>query len=277
MKLKKRLNSKAINAYLAGPFIGELTWELLRFAPYIIHLKKNMPETILVVFTRPFRFDLYGQYADILVPLKLPFDNEEKQHCFTFRDLSYKNYDNLVSALSNKYKNKYNIIRHIYPHIKYFYSKVKWQFPRGEMDYDFRPRMENVRIIDNYVNTDSVVFVNFNFSEGINLVSHLESKNCFPVFANMFSETILLEKKLGCSFLGCLIELLKRCKFVITKFNSYVANLSLLVGTPVISIGETPSKDSISLINPMNTMVIDCNDAIDGIDIYFEGNKNDFM
>jgi len=54
-------------AYLFGPFFGELSWEYFRFAPYAIYLKKISPDIKMIVFTRPSRFDLYGQYADILV------------------------------------------------------------------------------------------------------------------------------------------------------------------------------------------------------------------
>ncbi len=83
MRLKKKLNQNKLNAYLAGPFVGELIWEFFRFAPYIIHLKKAIPKTKIIVFTRSSRFDLYGQYVDILVPLNIPDNLPKKQTCFT--------------------------------------------------------------------------------------------------------------------------------------------------------------------------------------------------
>ena len=32
------------SAILVGPFVGELEWEMYRFAPYLIHLKKENPK-----------------------------------------------------------------------------------------------------------------------------------------------------------------------------------------------------------------------------------------
>lgn len=267
--MKSRLRS----AFLVGPFVGELSWEFLRFAPYIIHLKKSVPKAKLIVFTRPLRFDLYGQYADILVPLNIPSDEVEKQFCFIYKDLTCGNYNVLAKRLLSKYETRFSIIRHIYPDITYFYSKLKWQFPRGSMDYDFRPRKLNVDVTKKYIEEKNrIVLVNFNFYEEKNLSKYLESLEFSPIFIDLFSGFILMEKKEECSFLGCVIELLKQCEFVVTKFNTYIAHLSLLVGTPVISVGKTPSPDSISLINPMNTTVISCDDIIDGINIY-EGEK----
>jgi hypothetical protein len=262
------MKSKMLNAYLVGPFVGELIWEFFRFAPYIIHLKKNRPKTKIIVFTRDSRFDLYGQYADILVPLNIPNDLPEKHSYFTIQGLDSDKYNKLAEQLLNKYKKRFKIIKHIYPDISYFYYKLKWQFPRDSMDYNFKPRKENMRAVNEYINNDKIVLVNFNFSEGMPLVGQLESSGYFTTFINMFSEHILLANQPGTSLLGCIIELLKRCDFVITKFNSYIANLALLVGTPIIAVGETPSYDSLLLMNPLNTPVIKCDNITDGIDIW---------
>ena len=80
-------------AFLFGPFVGELCWEFFRFAPYAIHLKKNNPNSRLIVLTRPSRFDLYGQYADILVPLRLKNDSHSKgRKAFKLTDYKEENY-----------------------------------------------------------------------------------------------------------------------------------------------------------------------------------------
>lgn len=268
IRLKRKPNSKAINAYLVGPFVGELIWEFLRFAPYIIHLKKTIPETKMIVFTRSSRFDLYGQYADILVPLNIPRDKPENQNKFTIQDLSFNVYNKLIQTFLHKYDGRFKVRRHIYPDISYFYYKIKWQFPIDSMDYDFRPRKENVTLVKEYVNNDPIGFVNFSFSERSDLVTQLESKGRFPVFINMFTEHIMLGNFQGVSLLGCIIELLKRCDFTITKFSSYIAYLSLLVGTPVIAVGKTPTYDTLSLMNPLNTPVIECENISDGINIW---------
>jgi hypothetical protein len=265
---------KGNRAYLVGPFVGEVTWEFFRFAPYIIHLKKERPEIKVIVFTRPNRFDLYGQYADILVPLNIPNDKPENQHCFTIRNLSATTYSKLVDKFRKKYETRFEIVNHIYPDISYFYYKLKWQFPRGLMDYDFKPRKNNYRFINNYLKTDKNVLINFNFSEKFQLVKVIEKEKHFPVFMNMFSDDYLANKRSSCTFLGSLIELLKKCKVVVSDLNSHVAHLSLLVGTPVISSGESPSQDHLKLINPLSTQIIMSTDEY-GIKEFFEREKNE--
>ena len=66
------------SAYLIGPFIGELLWEFYRFAPYVIYLKKKNPKAEFVIFTREERFDLYGRYGSVLVPLRIQNDHDLK-------------------------------------------------------------------------------------------------------------------------------------------------------------------------------------------------------
>ena len=66
--MKRRMMKKSIALF--GPFIGSLSWEFYRFAPLMIFLKRLYPDKKIAVLTRPERFDLYGQYADYLIPLK---------------------------------------------------------------------------------------------------------------------------------------------------------------------------------------------------------------
>jgi len=270
MQVKKLKKSKNNNAYLVGPFLGELNWEILRFAPYIIHLKKKKRQNKIIVFTRSSRFDLYGQYADIFVPLNIPVDDIGDQVRFGHKQFNISRYNLLIDALYKKYQKRFEIDKHIYPDIENFYYKLKWQFPRDLMDYNFRPRKQNKEFIDEYIDTNKVIFVNFKFSEGMQVVSPLEKMGYFCIFLNMFTEDFLVSDKQNISFLGCIIELLKRCDFIISKFDSHITYLSLLLETPVISVGKIASSDSISLINPKNTMIINCDNAVDGIEIWKE-------
>ena len=63
-------------AVLMGPFVGELYWEGGRFAPMLPHMiqseYKFKKDITYIILTRKERFDLYGKFADILVPLKIP-------------------------------------------------------------------------------------------------------------------------------------------------------------------------------------------------------------
>lgn len=245
-------------------------WELYRFAPYITYLKKEFQSKKIIVFTRPSRFDLYGSYADILVPLKILNDEPSKQFCFTIKDFGNENYRLLASAFKRKYEKRYIIKEHIYPDISMFYSKLKWQFPRNLMDYDFRPRIANLQFVkDNFENLENLVFVN----EDINISSFSRLKY------NIQNATVILNEledddvndRLRRSFIGCCMVLIKRSKFVISNVNSFVGQLSLLLKTPLISINENISQDSINLMNPLNTPVIICKNIESGIE-YYENN-----
>lgn len=261
------MKQKLSKAFLIGPFIGELLWECLYFAPYAIYLKKFKPKVKLIVFTRPTRFDLYGQYADILVPLNLPNDNVKYQQGFGHSQINYISYEKLVKSLFNKYKKRFDIFRHIYPDIECFYYRVKWQFSRKDMDYDFHPRRQNRIFAKRYVG-DKMIFVNSDFNEKSELVEPLERRGYSCVFMNTFTEDFLSLKEVNTSFLGCTIEILKKCELVISDFDSSIVNLALLLGIPVIVTGKIPSEDSISLVNPKKTMLINCENAIEGVDTY---------
>jgi len=261
---------KKSDAFLIGPFIGELGWEMYRFAPYIISLKKEFPSKKMVVFTRPSRFDLYGSYADILVPLKILNDDSKKHFCFTIKEFHNEDYRLLATAFKRKYEKRYIVKEHIYPDISMFYSKLKWQFPRNLMDYEFRPRISNIDFIkDNFEILDNLIFINEN----------IQISDWVKMNYNLQSSTIILNEledddinnRLRRSFVGCSIEMIKRSKFVISNINSFIGHLSLLLKTPVISVNEEMSDDSIKLLNPLNTPVIKCDDIESGIK-YYEDN-----
>jgi len=266
-------------AFLVGPFIGELSWEIYRFAPYIIHLKKENPLSKIVVLTRPQRFDLYGQYASILVALNLPKDLEERKLSgFSIENFEVEEYYRLlISAFFKKYNNKFKnkeIIR-IYPEIVSYLSKLKWQFPRSLMDYDFKPRRKNLEIIEEYITNTKNIFINSNYNSKV--YSTLQQNNITPIFLNDFSNMVGKIEGSDFSFLGCLIELIRKCKFVVTNFGSYISNLSLLIGTPILIIEDKPSADSLHILNPKGTLAL-YNDTLEsGIKMllkgdYFENN-----
>lgn len=250
-----------IGAYLFGPFVGELSWELYRFAPYAIHLKKTKPKKKLVVFTRPERFDLYGRYADIFVPLNLK--NNEGQDCFGVRSVSLESYETLARVLYEKYKDKFSITSQIYPNIDGVFRKIKWQFPRSRMDYDFKPREKNVEIINELVGErKDYLFVDscceyggdsLNFSE---IRDEINSR-----VDNIYSTEI-----------GCVIELISRASAVIGNLQSPYSHLTLLLKKPLITVNEELSLDSISLLNPFNTLVIKCDETEEGVCEFYENN-----
>jgi hypothetical protein len=240
-------------AFLFGPFVGSLSWEMYRFAPYAIFLKKKEPGVKLVVITRVERFDLYGQYADILVPLKLRGEESYIQNCFTLERISLETYNLIRSSFLRQYKNRFLIRNIFYPDISGFRFKIKWQFPRDKMDYDFRPRYSNEEFVQKM--NRKPVFVDLSWlkkQKEKDLVLSCLSKFDFINYDDLqkisFSERT--------SLLGCVIELLRETKVVVGNLNSPISHLSILLGVKLVSIDDEMSDDDVHLLNPLNTEVV---------------------
>ena len=250
-------------AYLIGPFIGELRWEYYYFAPYIIHLMKQDPNRMFVVFTRRPRFDLYGAYADIFVPLKVLNDKPEYWDRFKIQGFEMHQFNMLLKSYIKKYKKRYRIIEKIYPDISRFLYKVKWQFPKDEMDYDFQPRGANRELVDRFVKSHNVFVDESKYVAPLNL-SNYETKHS----SDLRKQIVNFVDDIKISNLGCFIEALRACEFVIGNLSSDNSRLALLLKKPLIALNEQLTDDEINLINPLNTPVIRCNDVREGVKIY---------
>lgn len=259
---------KKKDAYLVGPFIGELHWECYRFAPYAIHLKKNSPKTKLVVFTRPSRFDLYGKYADIFVPLVLKREQLYEQRFFNLIDFDSRYYGSLIRFFRKKYRHRFEVKGHFFPDIDVWRHKVKWQFPRDLMDYDFKPRSENEKILSEYMlDSSNCNYVVSEFSDDVSRYNTV----FVPDFKDFCTNNITNKS----SLVGCLINLLRGADFLVGNLQSFTSKLALLLGTPVISVNESMTLDSIKLINPFNTTLINCKYIEEGVNIHEEYYKTD--
>ncbi len=144
------------DAILMGPFVGELYWEAGRFAPllpYMIKKEYRKRPIKYIILTRQERFDLYGKYADILVPLRVPGDYYKKRqpNCFRLNGLRVVEYLKIAQDFYAKYQNEYNIIKQIYPNIKKAAFLNKNQFSQKKMYNSFSPRQENYDIVNSYL------------------------------------------------------------------------------------------------------------------------------
>ena len=249
------------SAYLIGPFLGSLHWEYMYFAPYIINLMKKESDRKFIIFTRKSRFDLYGSYADIFVPLRIVHDQDHLRDRFTLKGFRQDEFNALMRAFINKYKKRYKIIDKVFPDISYFSYKVKWQFPKSKMDYDFQPRVKNKEITDRLI-TDHNVFVDV-------VDSPVQSNDYKLKFAfDYIAQVTNLVDDVKSSTLGCFIEALKKVEFVIGNLKNDTSKLALLLKKPLITLNEEMTDDEISLINPFKTPVIKCDDVEEGIKIY---------
>lgn len=243
---------------LAGPFVGEFGWEVLRFAPHVLWLKhrKHRNEVGLVVYTRPDRFDLYGKHTDEFVPLDM--DNK-RTDCFKSLDMTVAEYGKLASRFFGKYRSKYKIVEHIYPQIRKKEYTEKQQFPKNEMLYNFKPRPENKNIVDHYIPDDKPLialgprfrkmasFRNwkhwetfYNYIEQIkefNFVICGKEPEYVPDPKNRYFDVNQFPIVEGTSMVGILIEVLKRSVLCVGS-QSGIPNLSNLVGTPTLQWGN---------------------------------------
>lgn len=253
---------KKNKAFLFGPFFGELSWEFYRFAPYAIYLKKSNPDVKIVVLTRPSRFDFYGQFADIFVPLKIQGDTILGQKGFKLLDYGDEYYKTIAKYFLEKYKKKFKVIGHFFPEIKDWNYQVKWQFPRDKMDYDFIPRRKNKEIIDDMFGKDkNIVFAdNAVFNENIEGYKVIQLDKFFYNISDILNDEA--------TYFGCLIELFKRVKFVVGNLQSDISHLAILLYRPLIFLGNEMSNDSISLLNPFDVPIIKSNTVSEGIKIY---------
>jgi hypothetical protein len=153
---------KKPDAILMGPFVGELYWECGRFAPMLPRLRKihKKKDITYIVLTREDRFDLYGKYADILVPLRVPGDYTCKTpECFRLQGLKLHGYEDLAKEFKTKYSKRFNIINHVYPNIKKPHYQNKNQYRKDKYLYKFAPRNMNYELVNNYLPKDKPLVV----------------------------------------------------------------------------------------------------------------------
>lgn len=134
---------------LAGPFIGELGWEILRFAPHIIWEKIKNKKSLLTVYSRLDRFDLYGEYVDEFVPLEI--EGEFIQNCFRLDEFEKEIYYDMARKFYETYSKKYNIIKHIFPNIERGQFDNKSQYLDSEKHYGFAPRKKNKEELEKFI------------------------------------------------------------------------------------------------------------------------------
>ena len=150
-------------AILFGPFVGELFWEFFRFAPILSYYRKvkyRNQDIKYIVLTREDRFDIYGCFADIFVPLKIEGDYVDKvPNSYRLDNFSIEKYLELAKIYNDKYKKQYKIIEHLYPklHKSHFYDKR--QYSINTMLFEYKPRPENYKLVNEYLPDDKPIVI----------------------------------------------------------------------------------------------------------------------
>jgi hypothetical protein len=143
--------------------VGELYWEVGRFAPHIIYkrLKKYKDEDItFIICTRIDRVDCYGTIGNIFVPLRIKGDGEKYlANCYRLDGFSDTDYTNLCNALVNQFSKRYDIIETVFPKITKTEFANKKQYPSKELTYKYFPRPANLEIVKKNIKTNKKIVV----------------------------------------------------------------------------------------------------------------------
>jgi len=259
---------KREKAILLGPIMSELGWEILRFSPLIAYYyKKYYKQNVkFIVFTRPDRFDLYGQYADILVPLRIKGDGTRyKPDCFRMIGFPVDEYKKLAKKFNNKYRERFDIISHFFPTIDRRRYAQKYQFPKQHMKFEWKPRIENKEIIDRYVtNNKKCVVLAPRFRNGLrrnwphwdklydmiykddhlmkkyNFVICGKNPDYIPDKKNRFYDINKIKLTDDISLIGLTIESINRSVLTVGS-QSGVPNMSMMMGVEVLEWGHQRS------------------------------------
>ncbi len=248
-------------AILVGPYIGELGWECLRFAPYALwkkfkHYKGNVK---LIVLTREDRFDLYGKHSDVLVPLKIEGDfTKYKGNCFRLDGYPINQYKKIAKKFHDQYKDKYQIVEHIYPNIAGKQFLQKNQYPMNQLHAKFKPRVENKILVDKYIsNKKPWVVISPRFRKGFK-----RNWKYWQTLYDMISES-KLTKQFKFIIIGRSPEYTpdeKNRFFDINKIpinsNSSLIGLSIsIITNSVLTVGSQSAIPNLSLM--LNTEVLE--------------------
>jgi len=239
-------------AFLFGPFLGELSWEFYRFAPYAIYMKKHNPDIKIIVLTRESRFELYGKYADILIPLRIKNEEVFPQHEFGLAGYKTEYYDTVKKYFYEKYSKRFDVVDHFCPLTNGWKRKIRWQFPRDKMSYDFQSKEKTCDVVKEIVRPDDIIVDN-------EAVGFLTMDNYIELNATDLFRKIDI---------GFVIEALKQCEYVIGNMKYEISHLAILLKKPLICLNEKLSDDDIHLLNPLRTPIIRCKNIREGVDIY---------
>lgn len=250
-------------AILAGPFIGEIGWHILRFAPYVIWQKYNhYKDSKLIVLCREDSFDLYGRRADILVPMRIKGDAiTYTGDCFTLTNFKDSDYQKLAKKFKQKYEDRYNIVAHFYPkiHGKHYFQKN--QYPINQLQSNFKPRIENFDLIMQHIPRKKpwvIIAPRFrkgyrrNWKHWLNFYDMIEESGLMNKFEfiiigkspeyipdpkNRFFDINTIPIGVESSLIGLSIAIISKSVLTIGS-QSAIPNLSLLLKTEVLEWGN---------------------------------------
>jgi hypothetical protein len=262
-------------AHIFGPCVGELYWEIYRFAGHAIWYKKHYPNIKLLVHTRPDRYDIYGRHADAFLPLVIHNDDIRMRDCFRVSNMGLVEYAKLIDHGYEYFRENYEIVNHYYPDIKTY--TARWQFPRDKMLYDFKPRFAIYKAILPYLDGRPVIAItpryqqqerkrNWFFWEAFydKILHDGDFDNYQFIICGTAAESVVtvhedmlnlcdIPTNEDVSLIGLTIAVLQKAVLTVGS-QSAIPNLSLLLGTPVLAWGHQKERHAVRL-NPFKTPI----------------------
>ncbi len=252
-------------AILIGPFVGELYWEAARFAPllsYMVNKKDKKKNITYVVLTREDRFDLYGNHADILVPLKIDGDYSKRMpNCFRLNGFKQVQYIEMVAKFNKKYSKRFKVVSHIYPKVDKRNFLNKNQFARHKMKFKYAPRIDNYNLVDSYLPKNKpTIIIASRFRKGFkrnwngwekfydllaknkglmdryNFIICGKEGEYVPDLKNRFYDMNKISLTPSSSLVGLLLVILERAFFTVGS-QSAIPNMSLIYKVEVLEFG----------------------------------------
>jgi len=290
---------KKEDAVLMGPFVGELYWECGRFAPMLpfMRSKKYKKRNVkYIIYTREERFDLYGKFASILVPLRIDGDyvGKKQPNCFRLNGLNPEEYEEISKKFRKKYEVKYNIMEHIYPNVKKGFFDRKHQYDRQRMVFKFAPRENNYNLVDAYLPKDKPIVVisprfrigfrrnwihwqsfydmlyeDKDLNEFYNFIICGKVNEYVPDKYDRFLDMNKIKLNGSSSLVGILLVIMEKAFFTFGS-QSAIPNISLLYKVPVLEFGCQKSLHT-KTYNVHNTSIVfidDCKYDIEPKKIY---------
>lgn len=263
------------DAIIIGPFVGEMFWEFFRFVPHVLWELKNYQDIKIkkFVYTRPDRFDMYGDWVDYFVPLNIKGDGIDRfGECFRMMNLSHKDFIALTKNYYDTISEKYNIIKHFYfkDVDKKSHYLDKQFYLRNEMCFDYKERHENTELIEEFtknINKKIILIAprfRYNFKrnwpyweqfydliyDNEFLMDNFEFIICgknneyIPDIKRRFLDINKIKLGNNSSLIGLLMALMKKTTLTVGS-QSAIPNISLLFKVPALEWGNQRQKHTV--------------------------------
>lgn len=142
-----RIRPKKIICF--GPFMGELGWELFRWAGFIRKFKKNNPDKKILCSTRKGREDIYYGSVDGIHSFTIKNDYiSARANMYRCDFLDPSEHRRIINEAKNRFRKAFFVDPPKCTVGKNFFSP-------HEMDFDFSPRKDNLKIIKNILSKNA--------------------------------------------------------------------------------------------------------------------------